>query len=50
MTDGILLAAGIVGVVVVLIILGFTLAFVGTWLKAKLNGAPVNVEKLILSA
>ncbi|MGH7997423.1 MAG: flotillin-like protein FloA [Opitutaceae bacterium] len=47
MPDSILLVIVIAGAIVVLIFLGFFLAFLGTYVKARLNGAPVSVTNLV---
>ncbi|HZZ58978.1 MAG TPA: flotillin-like FloA family protein, partial [Opitutaceae bacterium] len=46
MTDSIVLALIIVGAIIALVFVGFALAFLGTWVKARLNGAPVTVSNL----
>ncbi len=46
MTENLIIAVVIIGGIVVLVFIGLLLAFLSTWLKAKLNGAPVSVGNL----
>src|SRR5471030_1920031 len=47
MSDNLPLIVIIPVAIVVLVILGIFLSYIGTWLKARLNGAPVSIMNLI---
>ncbi len=47
MLENLSLILVIVGVIVGLVILGIFFSYIGTWVKARLNGAPVNIMNLV---